>query len=201
MTRRLILTASALALIGLSASTLPFAPRLIWNASASVPIGLYALRPVDAQQLGDLLAVEPPPEIAGFIAERGYTAPDVPLLKHVAAVAGQRVCRRGIRITVDARPVGAAQLTDRLGRPMPRWRGCTTVADGWLFLMNADVPDSLDGRYFGPLSADTVLGRAVPIWLREAASAPHIGLRPSAQGAVPSLTISPSLTSQTGDRP
>ncbi len=186
MTRRLILTASALALLGLAASTLPFAPRLIWNASASVPIGLYALRPTNGPQVGDLLAVRPPPEIAGFIAERGYTAPDVPLLKHVAAVAGQRVCRRSSRITVDARPLGAAQLTDRLGRPMPRWQGCTTLTNDMLFLMNADVPGSLDGRYFGPLSADTVLGRAVPIWLRNSA--------PASQSAS-------SNTRQTGDTP
>jgi type IV secretory pathway protease TraF len=26
---------------------------------------------------------------------------------------------------------------------------------------------SLDGRYFGPLPRDTIVGRAVPIWTRE----------------------------------
>lgn len=186
MSRRVICAASAFALLGLAAATLPIAPRLIWNASASVPIGLYALRPVDVPQVGDLLAVLPPPEIAGFITERGYTAPNVPLLKHVAAVAGQRVCRRGTRITVDARPVGAAQLTDRLGRPMPRWKGCITLTNDTLFLMNADVPDSLDARYFGALPVDVVLGRAVPIW--------PINSAPASQSAS-------STTRQTGDTP
>ncbi len=38
--------------------------------------------------------------------------------------------------------------------------------------MNATVPDSLDGRYFGPLAVSTVLGRATPILTRDAPNAP-----------------------------
>ena len=33
--------------------------------------------------------------------------------------------------------------------------------------MNIDIPDSLDGRYFGPLPATTVIGRAVPLYTDE----------------------------------
>ncbi|HIC80059.1 MAG TPA: S26 family signal peptidase, partial [Kiloniellaceae bacterium] len=32
-----------------------------------------------------------------------------------------------------------------------------------LFLLNPSHPDSLDGRYFGALPANAVIGRAVPI--------------------------------------
>ena len=55
-----------------------------------------------------------------------------------------------------------------MGRPLPVWRGCRRIAHGELFLMNFDVPDSLDGRYFGPLPASTVIGRAVPLYTDEA---------------------------------
>jgi hypothetical protein len=37
--------------------------------------------------------------------------------------------------------------------------------------MNRDAPDSLDGRYFGPLPLSTVVGRAVPVWTFEVAAA------------------------------
>jgi type IV secretory pathway protease TraF len=30
--------------------------------------------------------------------------------------------------------------------------------------LNADVPTSLDGRYFGPLPLSSVIGRALPLW-------------------------------------
>ncbi|PZQ20169.1 MAG: conjugal transfer protein, partial [Sphingopyxis macrogoltabida] len=39
-------------------------------------------------------------------------------------------------------------------------------------LLNPDHPDSLDGRYFGPLRASAVLGRAIPILTRQTPDAP-----------------------------
>jgi type IV secretory pathway protease TraF len=31
--------------------------------------------------------------------------------------------------------------------------------------MNAGVPDSFDGRYFGPVPDSTIIGSATPLWL------------------------------------
>ena len=33
--------------------------------------------------------------------------------------------------------------------------------------MNWQSEDSFDGRYFGPLPASTIVGRADPLWTRE----------------------------------
>ena len=38
--------------------------------------------------------------------------------------------------------------------------------------MNWEVRDSLDGRYFGPLPASAVIGRATPLHLRAPAAPP-----------------------------
>ncbi len=139
-------------------------PRLIWNASASVPIGLYAVRSVDNLHVNELVAVSPPEGVAAFLAMRGYLPRDVPLLKHVAALPGQTVCRYGVVVTVDHVILGVAQHHDRKGRDLPVWQGCRTLVEGQVFLMNAEIPDSLDGRYFGPFPAVTIIGRAVPMW-------------------------------------
>jgi conjugative transfer signal peptidase TraF len=141
-------------------------PWLIWNASASAPIGLYALRPVGDPPRGVLVAVRPPQPLAAWMAARGYLPEGLPLLKHVVAKAGQRVCRRGLVVTVDGRPLASARERDSRGRLLPVWQGCRTLARGELMLMNLAVPDSLDGRYFGPLPASAVLGRAAPILTR-----------------------------------
>lgn len=140
-------------------------PRLIWNASASVPIGLYRVRPALAPKVGDLVAVLPPRALAGFLAERHYLPRGVPMLKHVAGVSGQRVCRHGYRITVDGKYLGGVRDRDHLGRALPVWKGCRALARGDIFLMNPDVPDSFDGRYFGPLPATTITGRLTPLWI------------------------------------
>lgn len=146
------------------------APWLIWNATASVPIGLYALHPVDRLQVMDLAAVRPPEPVAGYLADGGYLPKGVLLLKHAIALSGQIVCRIGDRITVDGLAIGEARDRDRLERPLPTWSGCRTLGIGDVFLMNPDVPDSLDGRYFGPLPATSIIGLAVPVLTDEDSS-------------------------------
>ncbi|GLR90305.1 S26 family signal peptidase [Bradyrhizobium iriomotense] len=144
------------------------APRLIWNATASTPIGLYALHPVGELRALELVAVRLPEPIASMLAEGGFLPNGLPLLKHVMALPGQTVCRSGDTVTVDHVDVGAAHDRDHLGRPLPRWSGCHTLQPGEVFLMNPTVPDSLDGRYFGALPVTSILARAVPLWTDEA---------------------------------
>lgn len=162
-----VMTASfAVLLIGAMA-IVHIAPWLVWNASASAPIGLYAIGASAPLEVADLVAVEPPEPLATFLSERGYLPRGVPLMKHVAALPGQRVCRSGASITVDGILLGEALERDSRGRPLPVWQGCRVVAPSELFVMNWQVRDSLDGRYFGPLPAATVIGRATPLYTDE----------------------------------
>ena len=98
------------------------------------------------------------------MVERGYIGRGVPLLKRVLGLPGQRVCRHGATIAVDNVEMGDALERDRMGRDLPVWQGCRIIGDGELFLMNWDIRDSLDGRYFGPVPASSVIGRALPLW-------------------------------------
>ena len=149
------------------ASLTPTSPRLVWNASASVPIGFYTITPPERIEVSDLVAVMPPEPVASFMVERGYVARGVPLLKRVIGLPGQRVCRDGHAITIDSVPLGEARDHDSRGRDLPVWQGCRLIADAEVFLMNPDVGDSLDGRYFGPLPASVVIGRATPLFTDE----------------------------------
>ena len=144
------------------------APRLIWNATASTPTGLYALHPAGQLHTLELVVVRPPEPIASYLADGGFLPEGVPLLKHVMALPGQTVCRTRDTVTVDHVEVGEAKVHDHLGRPLPRWTGCHTLRNGEVFLMNPTVPDSLDGRYFGPLPVTSIVARAVPLWTDEA---------------------------------
>jgi conjugative transfer signal peptidase TraF len=139
-------------------------PAFIWNASASVPIGLYRLAPAGRIAAPDLVVVAPPEPLASFLAKRGYLPHGVLLIKRVLAVAGDRVCRHGPAITAFDRVYGVARERDSLGRPLPVWQGCRTLAEGEVFLMNWDAADSFDGRYFGPLPVSSIVARALPVW-------------------------------------
>jgi conjugative transfer signal peptidase TraF len=176
MKRATILLLAAMGLASLAATSVAVLPALlIWNASASVPLGLYRVERPTGHEVGDLVAVMPPAPLAAFMVTRGYIGEDVPLLKHVAGLPGQRICRNGATVTVDGVVLGEALPRDRLGRHLPEWQGCRLLQDGEIFLMNPEVRDSLDGRYFGPLPADAVVGIARPIWVASEPAEPRDG--------------------------
>jgi conjugative transfer signal peptidase TraF len=162
------LVAMVLAVVVVTSTTGPApAPRLLWNASASVPIGLYRVQPADQLTITSMVIAVPPEPLATFLAEGGYLPRGVPLIKRVLALPGQIVCRNGLLITVDGMERGAARERDRRGRLLNSWQGCRLVGQGEVFLMNRDEPASLDGRYFGPIPVTAIVGRAVPLWTFE----------------------------------
>jgi conjugative transfer signal peptidase TraF len=158
----LALSLLGLGLIGLATLARP-APRLVWNASASAPIGLYRVLPENAVR-GDLVLVRTPESVRQLAAERGYLPLNVPLVKRVAAADGDIVCAADNAISVNGRVVAERLARDRLGRPLPRWSGCLLLDVGETFLLMEGVTDSFDGRYFGPVPTAAIIGRLAPLW-------------------------------------
>jgi conjugative transfer signal peptidase TraF len=139
------------------------APRLVWNASASAPLGFY--RTVSGPVArGDLVLAELPPAARALAAKRGYLPLGVPLVKRVGALAGDVVCRRHRTVTINRQPVAEALPSDSKGRALPSWKGCHKLGQDEVFLLVPAVADSFDGRYFGPIKRSHVIGKLVPLW-------------------------------------
>ena len=81
-----------------------------------------------ALRVGELVIIKPPEPLASFLADGGYLPRGVPLMKHVAALPGQSVCRNGLTVSVDSVTVGEARERDSRSRPLPAWQGCRLVA-------------------------------------------------------------------------
>ena len=159
---------AALAAVASLVSTIGGAtPRYIWNASNSVPIGLYRVAPAGKFTVTELVAVQPPDPLAAFLDLNDYLPSGLPMLKRIAALPGQVVCRTGLIITVDNLEMGQARARDHRNRPLPAWQGCRIIGEGDVFVMNWQSEDSLDSRYFGSLPASAVIGRVVPVWTHE----------------------------------
>ncbi|HDS1308096.1 TPA: S26 family signal peptidase [Stenotrophomonas maltophilia] len=148
-------------------------PRLTYNPSGSVAVGWYRIEPFDPRTASlprplsvDSIVLVPLPDRAAMLAaQRGYLPTRVPLLKRVGAVAPQHVCIIAGQVRIDGVPTAAVLRADRLGRPLPSWPQCRRLASGELFLLSVTNPASFDSRYFGPVSASTVIGVAHPVWL------------------------------------
>ena len=99
----------------------------------------------------------------------GQTADADDLIKRVVALGGETFEIRGTRVYIDGArleepylpPAGSTHPTV----PIP---GCVNdpepdrcvVPEGKILVLGDNRPDSRDGRYFGPIDADTVVGRA-----------------------------------------
>lgn len=161
-----------LALAGISAAPAAVAAFakpaaiLVWNASASTPLGLYWVEHGAAVARGDTVIAWAPGPARALASIRNYLPATVPLVKPVAAVSGDRVCAVAGTIFVNGRAAARRRRTDPSGRPMPWWTGCRLLGPGELFLLSSNSPDAFDGRYFGIVSRRLVIGRARLLWPR-----------------------------------
>jgi conjugative transfer signal peptidase TraF len=149
--------------LGLS-EVVPPVPRLVWNASASAPLGFYWVARDKPVSRGELVLAPPPEAARRLAAERGYLPAGLPVVKRVAAIAGDIVCAGSGIVVINDRVAAQTLLMDRQGRPLAAWRGCRALADSEVFLLMEGVHDSFDGRYFGPIDASAIIGRLVPLW-------------------------------------
>lgn len=152
----------AAALIGLALIAVSFAPRrplLVWNFTASAPVGLY--RALDRPwRRGDWAAVRPSPELAAMLARFGALERDRLLVKRIVGVEGDQVCRSGADVSVNGVIVARARTHTSAGNPLPDWQGCQTLSGDQVFLLG-EAEASFDGRYFGATAATEIVAPLV----------------------------------------
>lgn len=161
---RIILSSAVVALIGgcVAVEIAAPPPLLVWNVTASAPLGLYR-RFSGAVRKQDWVLARPSGSAAKLAAERGYLPENVALIKRIAALSGDQVCRIGSTVSINGRVAALAHSHDAKGRKLPVWSGCITLgADQYFLLTPASA--SFDSRYFGPVPRANVLERIAPLW-------------------------------------
>jgi len=154
--------AIGLAALAIGSGVARQADLLLINTSASAPRGLY-VRFAAPPAPGARVALRQPATARPYLADLGV-GPDMPLLKRVAAVAGEPICVRDGRLTW---PRGAAMALDhdRRGTRLTRWQGCRALGPGEVLVIG-DTPTSFDSRYFGPVRRGDLIGvyREIATW-------------------------------------
>ena len=165
------LLGTALGVLALAASTaIEMPPRLVYNGSASAPPGFYRIDSGPIRR-GDYVLARVPKRVWILVEERGYLPAGVPLIKRIAGLEGDRICRQGAFVLVNNVLAAIARPVDSDRRPLPDWQGCETLGTGRVFLLQ-DHPLSFDGRYLGPVDRGSILGRATRLRFFERKSAP-----------------------------
>lgn len=162
--RRLVSSVFGFAAVAISLWQVAESPKplLVWNVTDSAPIGLYR-RSTASVVRHSLALVRTPEGVANLAAERHYLPRNVPMVKRIAALSGDTVCRFGGAIRINGEFAANALTHDHLGRALPQWSGCRRLKEDDVFLLNAP-PMSFDSRYFGPVSASNLIERIEPLW-------------------------------------
>jgi conjugative transfer signal peptidase TraF len=96
-----------------------------------------------------------------------------PVLKRIAAVAGDVVTMQPEGVTINDRPIPHSRVAtqDRQGRALPHapW-GTMTLQRHELWLMSTSHPNSLDSRIFGIISIFDVIATVTPLAVLETSS-------------------------------
>lgn len=140
-------------------------PPMILNETPSMAKGLYVrLGEVADIKRGDIIAMPMNSTAQNYLVEKLVYPKDTMLIKRVAGLAGDFVCRHDSVVTINKRTLVAAR-SDRQGNLLPAWNGCRTLSTSEVFLLG-DHPASFDSRYFGPVSQGELAGiyRAAVTW-------------------------------------
>ena len=132
--------------------------RLIWNRTASAPLGLYWLND-GPYAIGDWAIVSAKSDEGLWAEDQGFIGIGWPLIKRISGISGDEICRHETTIFLNQKSVANAHEVDAKGRALPNWSGCLVLQNHQVFLLNSH-PDSLDGRYFGPTDIGDLVGTA-----------------------------------------
>lgn len=140
-------------------------PPMILNETPSMAKGVYVrLGKVADLKRGDIIAMPMNSAARNYLVKKLGYPKDTMLIKRVAGLSGDLVCRHDSVVTINKRTMGAARL-DRQGNHLQVWNGCRTLSTNEVFLLG-DNPSSFDSRYLGPVSRSELAGiyRAALTW-------------------------------------
>jgi conjugative transfer signal peptidase TraF len=140
------------------------APIVLYPASASLPTGPY-LRSFETVDTGKIVAFAVPDAARRYQMKRGENVPpDFLFMKPIVAGPGDLVCNSLAGLWVNGERLAATASHDQRGELLPLWQGCRPLADDQYFMVSDRVPNSFDGRYFGPIEAADIVGVYRPLF-------------------------------------
>ncbi len=138
-------------------------PRYVLNLTPSIPTGIYKLDPDSKGQsfaVGDIVYFPVPKAHQSILYGRQYLALNAHLIKPVAAIERDHVCRDEGLVTVNHLAPAPVFRFDQFERPLPQITLCRALTENELFILSSYSDQSYDSRYFGPIDARDVIAKA-----------------------------------------
>lgn len=137
--------------------------RLVYNATASYPIGFYRVHSNYSES--DVVWFDVPNNVERLVFGRNYIPQNAKLMKKIIAGEGASWCVSDRSLIVEGISVGKIRTEDSNKLPLPQLpEGCNTLGLDEVIVASPH-PLSFDSRYFGPVKKETVHGRLEALWI------------------------------------
>lgn len=148
-------------LLNLGTSTIKKAGyHLTYSATSSMPRGFYLVTPQKKFTHHEVVEFRPPLHILNLIQENHWLPPNGSMIKYVFAVPSDHVCIHHQTLWVNHKKIAPIYKFYAPNKLLPQTKICGRLQEGQYLLLSTENERSFDGRYFGPVSQQKILGRA-----------------------------------------
>lgn len=135
---------------------------LSYQVTPSMPEGFYWITPIHGRlHRNEVIVFRPPSQFEKFLTKKHWLPDNGLMMKHVVAVPGDWVCKYDDYVWLNGKAIAPVFSHAPKGEALPSLAFCGTLLHNRYLLMSLRVPNSFDGRYFGPVSRQRIIGRAI----------------------------------------
>ncbi|MDR1057819.1 MAG: signal peptidase I [Coxiellaceae bacterium] len=138
--------------------------HVIFTATASVPKGFYLITPLKTIERHDIVEFIPPSNILSFIKDKHWIPHRGTLIKYVFAKPHDHVCIYHRVIWINGKKIAKVYKFYAKNKLLPQIQICGKLQKNEYLLLSTKSERSFDSRYFGIVTRQEILGRAIPIF-------------------------------------
>jgi len=136
---------------------------LSYQESTSMTPGWYFTYPINSLTRNNIILFRPDEHTENYMLERAWILPGSPIMKYLKGMPGDFVCIKNNQIFINQKEIGNIKKLDSKNRPLPDLTFCQTLVHNQFFMISTRVPNSFDSRYFGPITQEQMLAKAIKI--------------------------------------
>lgn len=135
--------------------------HLTYSNSISMPKGFYLIVPATILHRNDVVEFLPPQQAQEYLATKHWAPNNGHLLKHVMGIPGDWVCNSNNAVWINNQKIGPIFQFYAPNKPLPQNHFCGKLKINQYLLLSDKIARSFDGRYFGPITKDQIIGKAI----------------------------------------